>query len=141
MYIFRFMSYNEFNKFINGELLVNDKVHKGKTSSVGFCFFSENDTLNDLENVKLDCKFNWQFLNGAITDPDVCCIFEVDRGLLSEGYGTYADPYGSFWDTIDVKELSCKEYNRDKFKLICYCTNFMKFDSWNEEADWKWINF
>lgn len=138
MYLYRFMSIDEFNKFMKGETLINNKEHTGFTNSVGFCFGKCDG--DNLEDIKYDPKFDWQYLEGAIEDPDICCIFEVDEKFVNKGWGRYADPYGSFWDSIRVDEYSTTMYNNKNFKLIAYCTNFLKFDLFdNDEADWEWI--
>ena len=79
MKIFRFMSYKEFEKYMNGENLYNNTKHKAKTNSIGFCFFDIND---------FSPEFAWRFLKGAIF-PDICVVFEVDETLLRKGYGIY----------------------------------------------------
>lgn len=71
MKIFRFMSYKEFEKYMNGENLYNNTKHKAKTNSIGFCFFDIND---------FSPEFAWRFLKGAIF-PDICVVFEVDETL------------------------------------------------------------
>lgn len=139
MLLYRFMSLVEFNKFIKDEELINTNEHRGKyTDSIGFCF----GKCGLLDEPEIYPKYDWQYLEGVFDkDPEVCCIFETDSCNVKEGYGIYADPYGSFWDTMQAKEYSCTNYSRKNFKLIKYCTNFKNFYNWSDNADWEWINY
>ena len=72
------------------------------------------------------------FLSGIVSD-EICCIFETNK-KLKKGYGVYADPYGSFFDTIRRDEYSTTEYNINDFKLLKYCD---KIDIFNDDWEWK----
>lgn len=115
MKIFRFMSYKEFEKYMNGENLYNNTKHKAKTNSIGFCFFDIND---------FSPEFAWRFLKGAIF-PDICVVFEVDETLLRKGYGIYSDPNKTLYELMNfipkmirVSEYCTENYNKEVFKLM-----------------------
>lgn len=125
MRLFRFMSKNEFNKYLNGETLENTTVHNGRTNSIGFCFF-------DTEN--FSPIFAYEFISG-IVDKDVCAVFETEIEL-KKGYGIYADQYSSWsWDTLIVDEYSTTKYNNKIFKLLKYHTKVDKKD-WENDLGW-----
>ena len=124
MKIFRFMSYKEFEKYMNGENLYNNTKHKAKTNSIGFCFFDIND---------FSPEFAWRFLKGAIF-PDICVVFEVDETLLRKGYGIYSDPNKTLYELMNfipkmirVSEYCTENYNKEVFKLVKYTTNKLDF--------------
>lgn len=132
MRVFRFMSNEEFEKYINGETLINNTNHKNnkfRTSSDGFCFFNEE---------AIDIKEAIHFLSG-IVNFDVCAVFETDISTLHKGYGIYAKPLkstGNFAidlynvltnrETIKRTEYSTKQYNKKTFKLIKFSKNVWK---------------
>lgn len=133
MKIFRFMSYKEFEKYMNGENLYNNTKHKAKTNSIGFCFFDIND---------FSPEFAWRFLKGAIF-PDICVVFEVDETLLRKGYGIYSDPNKTLYELMNfipkmirVSEYCTENYNKEVFKLVKYTTN--KLDFFKNYKSFKW---
>lgn len=133
MKIFRFMSYKEFEKYMNGENLYNNTKHKAKTNSIGFCFFDIND---------FSPEFAWRFLKGAIF-PDICVVFEVDETLLRKGYGIYSDPNKILYELMNfipkmirVSEYCTENYNKEVFKLVKYTTN--KLDFLKNYKSFKW---
>lgn len=117
MRIFRFMSKKEFDKLINGEKLINNTKHDGRTNSEGFCFMEG------------DPELAFDFLSGVVSE-DICVVFETEKEL-KETYGIYADPYGSFFETITEDELCTNTYNKDDFKIIKMAIP----DIWEE---WNW---
>jgi len=125
MRLFRFMSKKEFDKLMKGEKLFNDKIHTSHTNSVGFCF---------MKGDALDAEYSHQFLGGIVSD-DVCAIFETDK-KLTKSWGMYADPYGSFFDTIIETEYCINEYSLKDFKPLKYTENveYQFFD----EPEWVW---
>ena len=134
MKIFRFMSYEEFKKYMNGENLYNNKKHKAKTNSIGFCFFDIKD---------FSPEFAWKFLKGAIF-PDICVVFEVDKSLLRKTYGIYNDPNKTLEEILNwiikpmkVDEYCTKKYNRKNFRLIKYTTNKLSVFSNYKNFDWR----
>lgn len=122
MNLFRFMSYEEFKKLLNGEKLVNRKVQEGCTDSIGFCFM-EYDNYNTPE-------FCYKFLSGIVSE-DVCVKFLTEK-KIKKGYGVYADPFGSFFSSVVKDEYSATMYNNKDFKIIeCAIPN-------HNESKWKW---
>ena len=49
MKLFRFMSKEEFNKYLKGEELINEIKHIGNTNSKGFCFMNLEDYYAEIE--------------------------------------------------------------------------------------------
>lgn len=134
MKIFRFMSYKEFEKYMNGENLYNNTKHKAKTNSIGFCFFDIND---------FSPEFAWRFLKGA-TFPDICVVFEVDETLLRKGYGIYSDPNKTLYELMNfipkmirVSEYCTENYNKEVFKLVKYTTNKLDFLENYKSFEWR----
>ena len=134
MKTFRFMSYKEFEKYMNGENLYNNTKHKAKTNSIGFCFFDIND---------FSPEFAWRFLKGAIF-PDICVVFEVDETLLRKGYGIYSDPNKTLYELMNfipkmirVSEYCTENYNKEVFKLMKYTTNKLDFLKNYKSFEWR----
>lgn len=134
MKIFRFMSYEEFKKYMNGENLYNNKKYKAKTNSIGFCFFDIKD---------FSPEFAWKFLKGAIF-PDICVVFEVDETLLRKGYGIYSDPNKTLYELMNfipkmirVSEYCTEKYNKETFKLVKYTTNELDFLRNYKNFEWR----
>ena len=125
MEIFRFMSKKEFNKYLKGEKLINETEHMGNTNSKGFCFMNRED---------YEPEYAYQFLSGIVS-TGVCAVFETNE-ILTKSYGTYADPYGSFFDSFVSDEYCIEGYSNDDFKLIKYCYDFDK--KWYQDKEWKW---
>ena len=132
MKVFRFMSRNEFNKYINGETLVNNKDHNkdghNKTASVGFCFFpyaqfKPEEMLHSLT---------------GIVSFDVCCIFETDKKNIKRSYGRYskAKNKDSFERiTFIAKEFCTTQYSKETFTLLKVAIpDWFDWDEWN----WKY---
>lgn len=128
------MSYEEFEKYMNGENLYNNTKHKAKTNSIGFCFFDIND---------FSPEFAWKFLKGAIF-PDICVVFEVDETLLRKGYGIYSDPNKTLYELMNfipkmirVSEYCTENYNKEVFKLVKYTTNKLNFLENYKSFEWR----
>jgi len=128
MKIFRYMSKDEFDKLINGETLINNTIHKGHTNSVGFCFMKVEDN---------EPRYAYEFLSGAV-DDDVCVVFETKK-KLNKSYGVYANPYGSFFDTITENEYCTKEYSLEDFKIVEIAIPDFRKEEWKWETDVKKI--
>lgn len=148
MRIFRFMSEEEFNKYKNGEVLINETNHSekgGRTTSKGFCFLDYN---------KYIPEESFHFLTGLVNDS-YCCIFDTNKPL-NEGTGIYADNSDLKQEEIsmkdvfemferfitgnyegiprqEVKEYSTCEYSNKDFKLVGYA----KPDLWKDK--WEWM--
>lgn len=123
MKVFRFMSKEEFEKYNNGEKLINKTEHEAKTNSIGFCF--------------LDCdeytpEYAIHFLSG-IVNFDICAVFETDV-KLNKTFGKYATPLeptgnyvmdlfyllNNFQDYFIANEYCITEYSKENFKLLKY---------------------
>lgn len=134
MQIFRFMSYEEFDKYMKGENLYNNTKHKAKTNSTGFCFFDLND---------FRPEYAWRFLKGAIF-PDICVVFEVDKSLLRKGYGIYSDPNKTLYELmnfipkrIEVTEYCTAKYNNKNFKIVKHTINRLNLLQNYENFEWR----
>lgn len=125
MKIFRFMSKEEFNKYLKGDKLINKTEHIGYTNSKGFCFMN----LEDYEP-----EYAYLFLSGIVS-TGVCVVFETNK-KLTKTYGIYAEPYGGFFDSFTSDEYCIEKYSKNDFKLIKYCYDF---DSKHyQDKEWKW---
>lgn len=142
MKIFRFMSNEEFLKYRCSNKLKNNKVHKGKTNSIGFCFLNADDFTPEEA---------MHFLSGNVSF-DVCAVFETNTEL-NKTYGVYASPIkptGSFledmfnlyngWnDSFTATEYCCQSYSNKDFKLIKYSRNiWQQWDRFEEQQNLKW---
>lgn len=143
MKVFRFMSNEEFRKYKNGEVLINDTKHIGRTNSVGFCFL-------DFEEYRPEDAFH--FLSGIIS-PEICAVFEVEYGYLNKTWGEYAvvpNKTPNFLDMMELiindltsgiekfkaNEYCINKYSSEKFNLISYAEP-LKEDYWSENWTWK----
>ena len=126
MKVFRFMSLEELQKYLNGEELLNTTKHEAHTNSVGFCFMNYKD--NDPEEAI-------KFLSG-IVDDELCAEFETDESNLNKSYGVYADPYGAFFDTMTEDEYCTQKYSKENFKLLRIAT--LKYNYEKFELDFNW---
>ena len=142
MEVFRFMSKEEFKKYMNGEELVNKKEHRAKTNSKGFCFL-------DLKDFTPEEAIH--FLSGIVSF-DVCAVFETNT-KLNKTYGVYAKPikkegsiledlinfFSGFDNTFTANEYCTTQYNKKKMKLLRYSTDI--WSQWNpcdNQSKLKW---
>ena len=137
MKVFRFMSKREFDKYMNGEELVNHTFHgtNANTNSVGFCFMKVDDFSPEEAS---------HFLIGVV-DPDVCAVFETEADFQAT-YGVYAKPLrkGTLeellkkWrESSKVKEYCTESYNKDTFHLVEYSTDWWISHVLGKE--WTWL--
>ncbi len=141
--VFRFMSKEEFEKYRNGEILINTAKHIAKTNSKGFCFLSFEDFTPEEA---------MHFLSG-IVNFEVCAIFETNT-RLTKSYGVYAEPINStantlkdimslfqaFYNRFTATEYCTTEYDKKKMKLLKYSENI--WEQWRkleEQGSLKWI--
>lgn len=149
MKVLRFMSYDEFKKYKEGQVLENNTKHLGKTNSVGFCFLDADE---------IDIKQALHFLSG-IASFDICAVFETKK-KLNKTYGEYAKPIKDYdkqnplqfyYDLImlsydipenrmRINEYCTKKYSKADFRLIKYSENV--WNQWNiidhqKELVWK----
>ena len=106
MKLFRFMSIAELKKLLNKEELSNNTKHEAHTNSVGFCFMKYKETPEEA----------YEYLSGIVSN-DVCVVFETNK-RLKKTYGIYADPIGSFFDTITKDEYCINKYSLKDFKIL-----------------------
>ncbi len=125
MKLFRYMSENEYQKYLKGETLINTKKHEGKNNtSVGFCFM-EGDLEKALESI--------HFLNGIVCQ-EVLCIFEIDEKHLTKSQAKYApiikdgdDIFDTLfklyngWHDFDIREEYCLTKYNNKIAKLVYC--------------------
>ena len=130
------MSFDEFEKLKNGETLVNNTNHGAEgrhTNSIGFCFFDVD--FDDIEDLKHEICMVYEFASGIVSD-DVVVVFDTSGKELNKGYGTYANPYGAFFDTMLVDEYSTTEYSKYSLKPLFYakannyCDDEFDFFEW-----------
>lgn len=130
MKLFRFMSFREFQKYNDGEVLVNTKNHhvenEKATNSVGFCFFNyahykPEEMLHSLT---------------GIVDFSVCAIFETDRNNVRQTRGRYSmasDRKNFNRISFIAKEYCTTKYSKENFKLLKYT-----IPDWFNWDEWKW---
>lgn len=129
MQVIRFMSAVEFEKYRAGELLTNETKHQAYTSAVGFCFIDEDD---------YSAQDAYEFMSGIVSS-EVCAVFEC-KDIFNHTTGRYADPYGSFFQSMGVDELCTTEYSKKQLKLVKFCDTFAdkyEDDSLKHVFEWK----
>lgn len=126
MIVYRFMSFGEFKKYLEGKKLVNetDFSKEGmRTSSKGFCFMEYDDIINSPE-------YSYNYLSGIVSE-DVCCVFATEE-KLHKSYGVYANPddfiFGGFFHQ---QEYCTTQYNNKTFKLIKFALPPFYASDWN----------
>lgn len=130
MKLFRFMSFEEFKKFDDGEELINNTDHNkdnnNKTNSIGFCFFN-------YAHYKPEEMLHSVF--GVVT-CNVCCIFETDRKNVRRTYGRYSQAIDK--NTLDRRiiiahEYCTTKYSKENFKLLQWA-----IPEWSNWDNWEW---
>ena len=148
MKIFRFMSEKEFEKYKNGEELINNTDHHEmgqKTNSVGFCFLNAKE---------FQPEYAAHFLSGIVgtgtilqkasgLENTICAVFETDGKNLKRTYGRYARPRsvkeiraGVEAEAFFANEYCTTSYSKEKFKLLKYAKPIW-FDWDYKHWDWK----
>lgn len=142
MYVLRFMSKEEFEKYKKNSLLKNSTKHDGKTNSVGFCF---------LDAEEYTPEEAMHFLSGIATF-DICAVFETNI-KLNKTYGIYAKPikttgnvltdlinlYSGYMDHFKANEYCITEYSRQTMKLIKYSEDiWSQWDPTECQSKLKW---
>lgn len=117
MKVTRFMSRAEWDELKAGQTITNNRSHKAKTTSVGFCFTEDEP------------QVAWKYL-GGIVDAEVCVTFEFPNGFLTESTAKYADQRegAKFGDLMIKKEWCCTEYSLNVCKVVCVIDPFMGDD-------------
>lgn len=129
MKLFRFMSLEEFQKYCNGETLINNTDHNkdenNKTASVGFCFFNYADF--EPEEILHSVT--------GIANISICAIFETKRENVRKSWGRYGrtiNNYPFIRETFIAKEYCTTTYSKDNFKLLQWT-----IPDWFKD-NWKW---
>lgn len=111
MIVHRFMSDNEYQRLIKGETLINTRNHANdgsRTTSIGFCFFTEPP----------DEVIHW--LSGNVC-TDWCVTFDIQEDLLTESKGRYRDTEKDSFSNPAVKwrrEYCLQEYSIHTARII-----------------------
>ena len=138
MKLFRFMSLGEFQRYCNGETLINKTDHNKErnkaTNSIGFCFFNYADYKPEkmLHSVT------------GIANVSICVIFETKRENVRRTWGRYGRTITEdntddellltmTRETFTAKEYCTTTYNKDTFKLLKYA-----IPDWFNEDEWEW---
>lgn len=132
MKVFRFMSKVEFEEYMKGTLLLNNKKHVGQTFSQGFCFLDYNEYKPE-DAVK--------FLSG-IVNFDVCAVFETKK-KLNKSQALYHLPNTYPPKKFVANEYCTTMYDNHKLKLVKYACDV--YEKWlkgfstgiNEDFEWK----
>ena len=123
MIVHRFMSAREYQKLMAGEVLQNRDKHKGyKSTSVGFCFFTEppSDAIHWL---------------GGNVDADYCVTMDIPKERLTQSVGRYRDPskhdpmssYISSSQMMVKREWCCKKYSTRTVKVLHVTTEYEQY--------------
>lgn len=132
MKVFRFMSKVEFEEYMKGTLLLNNKKHVGQTFSQGFCFLDYNEYKPE-DAVK--------FLSG-IVNFDVCAVFETKK-KLNKSQALYHLPNTYPPKKFVANEYCTTMYDNQKLKLVKYAYDI--YEKWlkgfstgkNEDFNWE----
>lgn len=142
-YIIRFMSRQEFQKFLNGETLVNTtdwrKVKQG-SESIGFCFFPYGEGYDKAEKIL-------RYIAG-IADISVAAVFEPIVPIqMKKSFGTYRNPDAPLCQSIfqigrsnlsAKEEYSVTQYSNKTFRLVSYGFPYLAKDHW--EIKWEKVS-
>lgn len=111
------MSRLEWDKLQAGQTITNNRKHKAKTTSVGFCFTEDSP------------EVAWKYLAGVV-DAEVCVTFEFPDGFLTESTAKYADQRegAEFTDLTDKREWCCTDYSLNDCKVVSVINPFMGED-------------
>lgn len=131
MKLFRFMSLGEFQRYCNGEKLINKTEHKKEwqsSKSVGFCFFN----IADYKPEKMLHSIT------GIANVSICVIFETERKNIIKSRGRYSraveNAYTTTRESFIAKEYCTTEYSKETFKLLKYA-----IPDWFNEENWLWL--
>lgn len=123
------MSDAEYEVLMAGGKLMNGTVHsdKNKSTSVGFCFFTEDP----------DEAIHW--LSGCCY-PDWCVTLEFPAGYLNESVATYRDSekddlYSSKHKHIERKEYCTTQYDNRTAKVLCATQKYKDYADIRRELE------
>lgn len=126
MKLFRFMGLGEFQKYCNGETLINNTNHKenGQASnSIGFCFFNIADYKPEIMLHSLT----------GVANVSICVIFETKRENIRKSKGRYSRAINEYErESFIAKEYCTTTYSLDTFKILQYA-----IPDWFKD-NWKW---
>lgn len=120
MIVHRFMSALEFRKLMSGDVLENNSTHDlNKTSSVGFCFFTEPPHE----------AIHWL---GGCVDADYCVTMDIPKRMLTQAKAMYRDPkkhdprrpYNSSTMSMVKTEWCCRKYSMNDVRVMNATTEF-----------------
>lgn len=121
MILHRFCSQREFDAYMRGETLRNDKDHGAvrgydASTAVGFCFFTD------------DPKDAVHRLSG-IVDLDQCITVEAPHTAVYLCHGRYPNWVrpGIQEGTTRITEFCTHHYNREQFRLISHTSEFSTY--------------
>lgn len=138
MYLFRFMSNDEFQKYRSGKVMKSKKEHYkygNKTNSKGFCFLNYSE---------YKPEYAFHFLSGII-NPEICAVFKVEDNIVKKTWGKYGVPVKNMTkeefykrmmglgNTFIANEYCTTEYSKRNFKLVKYT-----IPDWFNWDKWKW---
>lgn len=131
---FRFMSHNEFRLYQAGALIEGRPQYalfSGNRGEAVVCFLPVDGGVADAPE---EAELALEYLSGIVS-RDICAVFRSKTSGHERRRSQYADPYGSFFDTISVEEICCQSYSKATHILMAYCAppDFMSEKNW----DWK----
>lgn len=131
MKVVRFMSTEEKDRYLSGEVLHNDNPHRDyKTTSVGFCFAELNP--------KRDAD-KWLMKLFFLTKTDWCVEFDTDRFFppLNESKATYCSD-NNFGKTQRFREWCTQSYSlkTHPYERIGKCPAFRELVM-GEKIQWQ----
>ena len=90
---------------------------------------------SDYDDIISELHYYYSFLSGIVSE-DYVVVFEAGDTNLTKAYGIYADPFGSFFDTMCCDEYCIQEYSKETIKPIWFLTDFDNKLFWNEDEEW-----
>ncbi len=129
MKLYRTMSFEEFEKFMNGENLVAYNSPNDKTSATAPCFYFA-ERIYDMQRF---------LFHGE--DDSIVCEFQVDKSKFEEGYGTIdvSLNFGEQTYSLNIPEYYISSYNNKTIKLTdCFYLQFEEYfsEKYPEKAIW-----
>lgn len=126
MIFYRYMSYIEFNKYLNYQTI----YPTGRWNCNGVCFLSEKTKVISWKNnifylSPIECL---DFLTGIVTE-EVLCKFEINKNIITPQLSTYADynwehdlnyDYNNPETLCTVKEYTLPYYNYHNAILLSH---------------------
>lgn len=153
MRLYRYMSQDEFNKFLTGTEMVHEDRHKWGVEE--FCFLPETvkfyswkedyDDESGRTGEYVDYSYTaeecYAFMTGVVSE-DILACFEIPQEFVEASHGgIYADPTTGNPDAkILIDEYRVKTYSTKNCKLIKYATidhgNFTWKSGVDDDSQW-----